>query len=265
MHPTLFHIGHFELASYGLMTALGYAAAAWYLVPRLKNCGIKGLTQDTFWNLLFIVFVGAIVGGKLLFIAVSWPQLGATLAEKLTHIVQELRYGFVFFGGLIIAVAGAVWYMRRKRLPILKTSDFLIVGLPLGHALGRIGCFCAGCCYGKPTTLPWGVTFTDPHSLVPPQLLGVPLHPTQLYEAGLNLLLFFILHRASKKPHQNGQILVLYVACYALMRFGIEFVRGDFRGGFLLGLSPSQVIALLSAGVACWLWLACVRRNDHGN
>ena len=124
MHPVLLHIGNFELASYGLMTALGYAAAAWYLTPRLKNSGIKGLTQDTFWNILFIVFLGAIIGGKLLFIIVSWPELGTSLAEKLSTIIHDIRYGFVFFGGLLVAVAGALWYMRRKNLPILKTSDF---------------------------------------------------------------------------------------------------------------------------------------------
>lgn len=264
MHPTLFHIGNFELASYGLMTALGYAAAAWYLVPRLKNCGIKGLTQDTFWNILCIVFVGAIVGGKLLFILVSWPELGATLAEKLATIVRDIRYGFVFFGGLIVAVTAAVWYMRRKKLPLLKTSDFLIVAVPLGHALGRIGCFLAGCCYGRPTTFPWGVRFTDPHALVAPELLGVPLHPTQLYEAGLNFALFLLLHFASKRPHKEGKILVEYVLCYAVMRFLIEFFRGDFRGGFLLGLSPSQVISLLIAGAALFIWAKFLRGTSHG-
>lgn len=264
MHPVLFHIGNFELASYGLMTALGYAAAAWYLTPRLKNCGIKGLNPDTFWNILFIVFLGAIIGGKLLFIILSWPELGPTFTEKLTYILRNLRYGFVFFGGLIVAVSGAVWYMRRKNLPLLKTSDFLIVAVPLGHALGRVGCFLAGCCYGKPTNLPWGVRFTDPHTLVPPELAGVPLHPTQLYEAALNFALFLLLHYASKKPHKEGKILVEYVLCYAVMRFGIEFLRGDFRGGFLLGLSPSQVICLAVAGAALFIWARFLRGAQHG-
>ena len=264
MHPILFHIGNFELASYGLMTALGYAAAAWYLTPRLKSCNIKGLTQDTFWNLLFIVFVGAIVGGKLLFILLSWTELGDTFADKMTYIVHNIRYGFVFFGGLILAVAGALWYMRRKQLPLLKTSDFLIVAVPLGHALGRVGCFLAGCCYGKPTMLPWGVRFTDPNTLVPPELVGVPLHPTQLYEAGLNFALFLLLHYASKKPHKDGQILVEYVWCYALLRFGIEFLRGDFRGGFLWGFSPSQVISLCIAAVALCIWAKFLRGTSHG-
>ncbi|MBP5429329.1 MAG: prolipoprotein diacylglyceryl transferase [Elusimicrobiaceae bacterium] len=264
MHPVLLHIGNFELASYGLMTALGYVAATSYLLPRLKTCGIKGLTKDIFWNLIFIIFVGAIVGGKLLFILVSWSQLGPTLAEKLSYIVHNLRYGFVFFGGMLVAVGALIAYIRYKKLPLLKTSDFLIVGLPLGHALGRIGCFLAGCCYGKPTTLPWGVTFTDPHALVAPELIGVPLHPTQLYEAILNFALFLLLHYASKKPHKDGKILVEYVWCYALMRFGIEFLRGDFRGGFLLGMSPSQLICLAIAGVAFYVW-AKFLRNEHAN
>ncbi len=264
MHPVLVQIGSFELASYGLMTALGYAAAAGYLLPRMKRSGIKGLTADTFWNLIFIAFVGAIVGGKLLFILVSWPQLGATLAEKLATVVRDIRYGFVFFGGMIVSVTALVWYIRRRQLPLLKTSDFLIVGLPLGHALGRVGCFLAGCCYGKPTALPWGVRFTDTHALVPPELMNVPLHPTQLYEAVLNFLLFLFLHYMSKRPHKSGAILVTYVWGYALLRFCIEFFRGDFRGGFLGGLSPSQVICLATAGIAFYIWVKFLRSASHG-
>ena len=92
MHPVFLKIGSFELASYGLMTALGYAAASLYLIPRLKKIG---LDKDTFWNLIFIAFIGALAGSKLLYILVSWPQLGATLTEKITNIVRDFRYGFV--------------------------------------------------------------------------------------------------------------------------------------------------------------------------
>lgn len=261
MHPVLLHIGSFELASYGLMTALGYAAASLYLLPKLKKVGID---QDTFWNLIFIAFVGALAGSKLLYILVSWPELGATVAEKLTNIVRDFRYGFVFFGGMIVSVGALVWYIRRKKLPLLKTADFLIVGLPLGHAFGRIGCFLAGCCYGRPTDLPWGVAFTNPHSLVAPELLGVHLHPTQLYESAGNLILFFLLHRASQKPHREGSILVEYIMGYSLMRFIIEFFRGDFRGEYILGLSPSQGIALLAAGAAFGLWLRLRKDTVYG-
>ena len=260
MHPVLFHIGSFELASYGLMTALGYAAAALYLLPKLKK---TGMDKDTFWNLIFIAFIGALAGSKLLYIVVSWPELGNTLAEKITNIVRDFRYGFVFFGGMIVSVGALVWYIKKKKLPLLKTADFLIVGLPLGHAFGRIGCFLAGCCYGRPTGLPWGVTFTDPHSLVAPELLGVHLHPTQLYEAAGNLILFFLLHRTSQKQHPAGSILIEYVLGYSVMRFIIEFFRGDFRGEYILGLSPSQAIALAAAAGAFFLWYRVrkVQRN----
>lgn len=262
MHPVLFSIGSFELANYGLMTALGYTVAALYLLPRIKKIN---LDKDTFWNLIFIAFMGALLGAKLLFIIVSWPHLGETLAQKITTIVQDFRYGFVFFGGMIVSVTTLIWYMKKKKLPILKTSDFMIVALPLGHALGRIGCFLAGCCYGRPTDLPWGVTFTDPHSLVAPELLGIPLHPTQLYESGLNFLLFFLLHTLYKKPHKDGSILVCYVACYSFLRFFIEFFRGDFRGAFILGLSPSQLISIIITLLAGALWIRMAKKETpHG-
>lgn len=258
MHPVLFKIGSFEMASYGLMTAIGYGVAAWYLYRRLNK--IK-LDKETFWNLIFIIFMGALIGGKLLFIIVSWPQLGATLAEKITAILHDIRYGFVFFGGLIVAVVSTVYYMKKKGLPVLKTSDFLIVGLPLGHAFGRIGCFLAGCCHGRPTDVPWGVVFTDTHSLVAPELLGVHIHPTQLYESLCNFLLFFLLHKLYNRPHKTGTILLAYVTCYSLMRFALEFFRGDFRGAYMLGMSPSQLISLAASLLAAAGWWKLSRKE----
>lgn len=261
MHPILLKIGSFELASYGAMTALGYMAASFYLLPRLKKIH---LDKDTFWNLIFIAFMGALIGAKLLFIIVSWPQLGDSLADKLTNIIKAFRYGFVFFGGMIAAVVSLIVYMKKKGLDILKTADFMIVALPLGHALGRIGCFLAGCCYGRPTTMPWGVSFTHPHTLVPQELQSISLHPTQLYESAANLLLFFLLHKLYNKPHKKGSVLLMYVACYSLLRFVIEFFRGDFRGAHILGLSPSQTIAVIISLLAFggWAWL---RKKDIKN
>ncbi len=261
MHPILFKIGSFEMASYGLMTALGYAAAAWYLLGKLKKIN---LDKDTFWNLIFIAFVGALAGSKLLYIIVSWPLLGDTLAQKLTNIVQNFRYGFVFFGGMIVSIASLIIYMKKKRLPLLPTADFLIVGLPLGHALGRVGCFLAGCCYGKPTNSAFGVVFTNPHTLVPPELRGIHLYPTQLYEAFGNILLFIWLHYAYKKNHKPGSILLQYITGYAAMRFVIEFFRGDFRGAYILGLSPSQALAVCTVCAAAIIYLLFMKEPKHG-
>ena len=261
MHPILFHIGSFELASYGLMTALAYMVASWYLYKRLHYIQ---LDKDTFWNIIFIAFVAALLGAKLLYLIVSWPEMGATFADKIHNALHTFRYGFVFFGGAIAAIISLLIYFKKKHLPVLQTADFMVVGLPLGHAIGRIGCFLAGCCHGKPTDLPWGVVFTDPHSLVAPEYLGVHLHPTQLYESLLNLLLFFILQHLYKKHPRCGSVLVAYVVGYALLRFSIEFFRGDYRGGFLLGFSPSQLIALCTAVLALGVWHFLKKDISHG-
>lgn len=261
MHPVLFKIGSFEMASYGLMTALGYAAASVYLIRKIKQIHMDA---DTFWNIIFIAFMGALIGAKVLFVIVSWPMLGDTLAQKLHTIVSDFRYGFVFFGGMITSVLALIYYMKKKGLPILKTADFFIVGLPLGHAVGRIGCFLAGCCYGKPTDSPLGVAFTDVHSLVPPELRGIHLHPTQLYEAVCNLLLFFFLHYAYKKPHKAGAILVKYVVGYSIIRFIIEFFRGDYRGEYILGMSPSQGLSLVGAVTALVVYRLFIKDKQHG-
>ncbi len=260
MHPVFLHIGHFELASYGVMTALGYAIASYYLLRHLP----KYIDKDTFWNLIFIIFMGALVGAKLLFILVTWPQLDGTLWEKMTYFVQNFRYGFVFYGGLIVAVAALIIYMKKKNLPLLPTSDFIVTGLPLGHAFGRVGCFLAGCCHGKPTALPWGVIFSDPHAMVSPDLIGVPVHPVQLYEAVGNLLIFFLLHKLYNRPHKNGTVLVAYVACYGTLRFVLEFFRGDFRGAYIFGLSPAQLITLLLAVTAGVIWGRIYKGQKNG-
>lgn len=260
MHPVLLQIGSFELASYGFMTALGYLVAAAYLLPHLKKVH---LDKETFWDLIFTAFMGALVGSKLLYLILSWDHLGADFSSKIVNAVKNVRYGFVFYGGAITAVASLIIYMRRKKIPVLSTGDFLITALPLGHALGRVGCFLAGCCYGAPTTMPWGIRFTHPSSLVPPEWIGIPLHPTQLYEAAGNLLIFALLHILYKRPHKNGAVLAAYAALYAVMRFVIEFFRGDFRGDFLWGMSPSQWIALFAAATGTVLF--CFLRKDKNH
>ena len=261
MFPTLLKIGSFELASYGVMTALAYLTASFYLLKRLDK--IK-LDQDTFWNIIFIAFVAALAGSKLLYIILSWNEMGNSFADKLIYAVKNFRYGFVFLGGAVTAILSLLYYMKKKNLPVLKTADFFVVALPLGHAVGRVGCFLAGCCFGKPTQLPWGVTFSHPHTLVPPQFQHIPLHPTQLYEVAANLILFFILQSYYKKPHKEGGVLAAYLAGYGVIRFAIEFFRGDFRGGFWWGMSPSQIICLLAVLAVAGAWYFLKKDKKHG-
>jgi phosphatidylglycerol:prolipoprotein diacylglycerol transferase len=149
----------------------------------------------------------------------------------------------VFYGGLALALPVGLWYLEHYRLPRWKTADVWAAPLPLGHAVGRLGCFAAGCCYGRPTDVPWAVTFTDPNSLA---LLGLPLHPTQLYEAFGNLLIFCFLSLYRRHRRFPGQLFWLYVLLYSCLRFFLEFFRGDPRGYIVPSLlSVSQGIALV--------------------
>ncbi|OEG69536.1 hypothetical protein ATZ36_09000 [Candidatus Endomicrobiellum trichonymphae] len=151
-------------------------------------------------------------------------------------------------GGFIAVIIFAYVYAKRKKIHLLKLGDFFAPALALGHALGRIGCFFSGCCYGKESSLPWSVVFINEHSLA---VRGKPLHPTQLYEAFANLLLFVFLHFYSKKEHKSGVSFAVYITGYAVLRFIIEFFRGDYRGVQYFGFSVSQIISvfLFAAGV----------------
>jgi phosphatidylglycerol:prolipoprotein diacylglycerol transferase len=161
----------------------------------------------------------------------------------------------VFYGGFVLAFIVGIWYLRRHQLPLWKTTDIWAAPLALGHAVGRLGCFAAGCCYGKPTGVPWAVTFTDPQSLA---IVGMPLHPVQLYEAFANLLLFIFL--SLYRPHRRfeGEIFWLYVLVYSVIRFVLEFFRGDPRGFIIppyLSLSQGLGIFLVLGSLAMLLRL----------
>jgi phosphatidylglycerol:prolipoprotein diacylglycerol transferase len=167
----------------------------------------------------------------------------------------------VFYGGLIVAVSVALWYIRRAGLPLWTTCDMFAPGIALGHAIGRFGCLFAGCCFGKPTTMPWGITFTDPFAAANVgTTLNTPLHPTQLYEAGAELLILWILLATERKGRPfPGRTFWLYLLLYAITRFIIEFFRGDDRGTVLM-FSTSQFISLLLAPLAVFMLVYLGRR-----
>ncbi|MCL2888033.1 MAG: prolipoprotein diacylglyceryl transferase [Elusimicrobia bacterium] len=260
MHPVLFRIGSFAISYYGIMNMMGYLLGLSYLIHYRDKIGID---KDTLWNILFITIFGAIVGGKLMYIIVSWGELGPTFGDKMANIAANFRYGFVFFGGFIVSLVSLVIYIKRKKMPLLCTGDFLVVALPLGHAIGRIGCFLAGCCYGRPTAVPWAVHFTNPDTLVPPGLRGVGLHPTQLYESAGNLIIFLILHFAYRRKHKEGGIIALYAFSYGVLRFIVEFFRGDDRGQFVLGFSPSQIVCMVVVALAIGFYFYKGNNKEH--
>jgi phosphatidylglycerol:prolipoprotein diacylglycerol transferase len=151
----------------------------------------------------------------------------------------------VFYGGLIGALLVAAWYMHRTHLPLLATADVFAPGIALGHGIGRLGCFSAGCCYGVECHLPWAVTFTDPNSQIPRELLNIPIHPTQLYESLAEFLIFGILFWRISKPHSQGTIISLYLMLYSTARFIVEFFRYHEQGNLFGGpLDTSQWLSL---------------------
>lgn len=256
MFPTIVSIGPFRLATYGVLVAAGYLAAILWLGRERER---MGLDEKTFWGLIYALFFGAVAGGKLLYWAVEWRSLLDGTLRPIAHF----RFGFVFFGGVLGSLAAGRWYQRRKGFAFLPVADYFAVALPLGHAIGRLGCLAAGCCWGLPTELPWGLRFTHPESLVAPHLIGLPLHPVQLYEsladAAIAAALLRVLRRVQAGRLAPGTAAGGYLALYGACRIALELFRGDDRGGFLAGLSVSQWIGLAAVALGARL-IARLRR-----
>ncbi len=254
MHPKILDVGPITIHTYGLLLAVAFIAGIWLTS---RNARRQGVDPDAIWNLGLIVIFSALVGAKLLLFLSDYTYYSQNPRE--IFALSTLRSSGVYYGGLLLALAASAWYLRARHLPPWTVADLAAPGIALGQAIGRLGCLSAGCCFGKPTQLPWGITFTDRYSYdnvgVP---LNTPLHPTQLYEAAGSLALsLFLLWRLSRK-HVTGQIILEYLVLYALLRFVVEFFRDDERGFVLRGLlSTSQLIAVLtvlvSAGVLYYL------------
>lgn len=250
MFPTLIRLGGFRVATYGLLVAAGYLAGIQFLASRRER---MELDEPSFWKMIYWLFFGAVLGGKVLYWAVEWRSV----LDGSHRIFADFRYGFVFYGGFLGAALVGFLLARTLKRPFLALADYFAVALPVGHGIGRLGCLAAGCCAGKPTNLPWGLRFTHPDCLVSPELLGVPLHPSQLYEAAGNLVIAFlalrVLGRVERGERPHGSALAVYLAAYAVLRFLIEFSRGDDRGG-ALGLSVSQWISVCVLAASVFLY-----------
>ena len=238
MYPILFHLGHFKIYAYGFFIALGFVAG--FILAALK-ARKEGVPFERVVDLFFYSVLSAMIGSRLLFILINFNAYRGNLLK----IFQIWEGGLVFYGGLILAAGVSIGYMRWQRLPIWKWADLFSPSIALGLFFGRAGCFFAGCCYGKETPLPWGITFTDPNSLAK---LNAPLHPTQLYEAAGGLAIFFFLNWKAKRKAFDGQIFWLFLFVYSILRFFIEMLRGDPRGFVFQNLlSTSQGIGILLA------------------
>lgn len=244
MYPDILTIGSVTIHTYGVCIALGALLGIILITHQAKK---EGYNPQQILDLAFYVLMAAIIGSRVLYVVLN-------LSYYLRHPLETLmiwRGGLVFYGGFIFAFATCFVYLKKHRLPFLKTCDLVVPGLAIGEAIGRIGCFFAGCCYGRPTDLPWAVTFTHPHSLAQ---LGVPLHPTQLYASVKALLVFFILIAFRRYKKAEGQLIFLYMLLYAAGRLIIEPLRGDDRGALILGsFTMTQVIALVLIPIAIFM------------
>ena len=263
MFPELFRIGNFPINTYGVFLALAFLCA---ILIAVKLAARDGLPKEKIYDLSLWMLLASLIGSKLL--------MFLTEPEYRDHPLQLisldfLRSGGVFYGGLLGAIITGYFLMKRYKLPWWKTADACAPGIAVGNFFGRLGCFSAGCCWGKPTTLPWGVKFTE----LGHEITGVPidahLHPTQLYESFSMLIVFFFLLWLHKHRRFSGQVILLYAVLYSIIRFLIEFLRDDPRGDVFglttrTGLSTSQLISIVVGLGALVLLIIRWRRAGAG-
>ena len=249
MHPILFRLGSWPVYSYGVLLALAYLAGLQLAVIRARRAG---LDSARIMDLGIYLIIAALVGAKLMLIAVDFNYFRSQPRELLSLV----RAGGVFYGGLLAALFVGLWLVKRYRLPAWRTADMIAPGIAVGHIVGRLGCLLAGCCYGRPTSVPWAIMFKDPVAAINVGTpLDVPLHPTQLYDAGAELLILVILLGTERRGRGfAGRTFWLYMLLYAVSRFVIEIYRGDERGT-ALGMSTSQLVAVVLVPISLiMLW-----------
>jgi len=241
MHPVLVRFGPLTIHTYGVLVAAGFLLGLALAVKQAKK---EGIPQERIIDIGFYVLLAAIVGSRLFFVAVN---AGHYLKHPL-DIFKIWEGGLVFYGGLILALPSALWYIRKHHLDGWRITDIFAPSIAIGHAVGRIGCFAAGCCHGRLCELPWAVTFHDPESLA---TTGIPLHPTQLYESAGEFLNFLILITLRRYQSFKGQLFWTYIFLYSVLRFVVEFFRGDEARGYLFGgISVSQGISVIMGIIA---------------
>jgi phosphatidylglycerol:prolipoprotein diacylglycerol transferase len=250
----LFEVGDIAVHTYGIMSAAGFLVIAGIMLRRATAAGID---RNRVLDLVFWTAIAAIVGARGLYILQNPGQLSG-----IGDYINLRTGGLVFYGALITILPVGAFLIKKYQLPFYEIMDITASAAPLGHALSRLGCLGAGCCYGSPTDLPWGVVYSDP---LAPGPKGVHLHPTQLYEFGYLLVIFGIVTWLYPRRAFKGQVALVYLMTYAFLRTGNELLRGDeTRGWVLEGLlgptiSTSQGLSLLVAVVALTVFLIGAR------
>jgi phosphatidylglycerol:prolipoprotein diacylglycerol transferase len=258
VHPVLLAFGPFHLYGYGAMIVLGGVLSFWFLRRRMAKAGLR--SDDDFWLLVNVILAGGFAGGRLLFVF----EYTRPFSRGFWSALISPSRGFSVLGAFAGVPLGVWLLCRWRRIEFLRLLDTICVMAPFWHVFGRLGCLLAGCCHGRPTDEPWGIVFRDPRSQVPAVWLGVPLHPTQLYEAAGNLAiaasLYGLLKRTERRP--PGLVAAAYFAAYGVLRFFEEFYRGDTVPLGFFGLTAGQGLGLglIASALALLGWRsACIR------
>jgi phosphatidylglycerol:prolipoprotein diacylglycerol transferase len=220
MFPDLISIGPFTIHTYGFFVAVGFAVG---ILTAVKVGKTQGVPSQQVMDMAFVMIVWAIIGSRLFYVLINFSYYKAHPLD----IIKIWQGGLVFSGGLVATAAAMWWYLRRHRLAFWSTGDLWAPSLALGQAIGRFGCFMAGCCYGRPTGSSWGVIFTHPQSLAP---LNIPLYPTQVFEAVSGFSVFLVLIFLRGKKTFQGQVFLWYLILHSTARLFVERFRGDERG-----------------------------------
>ncbi len=233
MHKIAFELGPFTVHWYGILVALGFLAGLWTASRR----GLKeGFSPETIVDLGPWILLGAIVGARILYVVSYWREQFAQQPWKEIFMVQH--GGVVFYGGLIGAILVTLGYTRYKKLPPWKLGDVLAPSIALGQAFGRVGCLMTGCCFGRPTSLPWAIHFPLDH-----ETHGIGVHPTQLYSSLSNFGLYLGLAWLYRHKKFDGQVFATYLICYSVLRFLVEMFRGDYPVYYAGFFTPGQLVS----------------------
>ncbi len=245
MFPVLIKIGPLTIHTYGFMMALGVATGLWFIYAQAKK---RELPAVKIIDMAFYTILISLIGAKL----VLFLGNASYYTRYPSELLALARSGGVFQGGLIAGLVFALWYLHKHRIPTWKAADVVAPAIALGHGFGRIGCFSAGCCYGRACSTPLGVTFTSEYAH---NLTGIPihtpLHPVQLYESALNFLNFVILFVILKRKKMDGIVFSFYIINYSLIRYFTEFYRGDHSDKIILIDKTSPYLSLTMPQLFC--------------
>ena len=252
MDKITFQVGGFNIYWYGVLVAIGFVVGLWTASRRALHAGIQGeIVADLGpWLLL-----GTLVGARALYVFSYWRESFA--GKPLWELFNIRSGGLVYYGGFIGASLACILYVRLKKLALWKIADILAPSIALGYAIGRVGCLMNGCCYGRPTNLPWALHFPADH-----ETRGQGVHPTQIYESALNLGLYGALAWLFRRRQFDGQVFATYLVSYAMLRAFVESFRGDYATYYFGGhATPAQVLSLFIFAAGALLWRILPKRK----